>query len=77
MLPENSGRMIRLSVSMILLLPWNLKYQFAALRGPAAGRAVEDGFCVRCDEQARAQMRLRKQAAQLGFQLLPIASTGQ
>jgi len=33
----------------------------------------------RCDEQARqrAEMRLRKQAAQLGFQLLPIPATGQ
>ena len=33
----------------------------------------------RCDEEAhrRAEMRLRKQAAQLGFQLLPIAATGQ
>ena len=33
----------------------------------------------RCDEQAhqRAEMRLRKQAAQLGFQVLPIAATGQ
>ncbi len=32
-----------------------------------------------CDEQAqqRAEMRLRKQAAQLGFQLLPIPATGQ
>ena len=33
----------------------------------------------RCDEQAqqRAEMRLRKQAAQLGFQLLPIPAAGQ
>jgi hypothetical protein len=33
----------------------------------------------RCDEQAqqRAEMRLRKQAAQLGFQLLPIPATGE
>ena len=33
----------------------------------------------RCDQQAhrRAEMRLRKQAAQLGFQLLPIPATGQ
>ena len=33
----------------------------------------------RCDEQAqrRAEMRLRKQAARLGFQLLPIPATGQ
>jgi len=32
----------------------------------------------RCDEQAqqRAEMRLRKQAARLGFQLLPIPATG-
>jgi len=32
----------------------------------------------RCDEQAqrRAEMRLREQAAQLGFQLLPIPATG-
>ena len=33
----------------------------------------------RCDEQARqrAEMRLRKQAAHLGFQLLPIPATGE
>ena len=33
----------------------------------------------RCDEQAqrRAEMRLRKQAAELGFQLLPISAEGQ
>jgi transposase len=33
----------------------------------------------RCDEQAqhRAEMRLRKQAARLGFQLLPIPATGE
>ena len=33
----------------------------------------------RCDEQAhqRAEMRLRKQAARLGFQLLPIPPTGE
>ena len=33
----------------------------------------------RCDEQAhrRAEMRLRKQAAQLGFQVLPIPATGE
>jgi transposase len=33
----------------------------------------------RCDEQAqrRAEMRLRKQAAHLGFQLLPITTTGE
>jgi hypothetical protein len=33
----------------------------------------------RCDEQAqqRAEMRLRKQAAQLGFQLLPIPATAE
>ena len=33
----------------------------------------------RCDEQAqrRAEMRLRKQAAFLGFQLLPITTTGE
>jgi transposase len=32
-----------------------------------------------CDEQAhpRAEMRLRKQAARLGFQLLPIPATGE
>jgi hypothetical protein len=32
-----------------------------------------------CDEQAqqRAEMRLHKHAAQLGFQLLPIPATGQ
>jgi hypothetical protein len=33
----------------------------------------------RCDEQAqqRAEMRLRKQATRLGFQLLPIPTTGE
>jgi transposase len=33
----------------------------------------------RCDEQARrrAEMPLRKQAAQLGFQVLPIPATGE
>jgi hypothetical protein len=33
----------------------------------------------RCDEQAqrRAEIRLRKQAAHLGFQLLPITTTGE
>ena len=33
----------------------------------------------RCDEQAqrRAEMRLRKQATLLGFQLLPITTTGE
>jgi len=33
----------------------------------------------RCDERAqrRAEMRLRKQAAHLGFQLLPISTTEQ
>jgi hypothetical protein len=33
----------------------------------------------RCDEQARqrAETRLRKQAAQPGFQLLPIPATGE
>ena len=33
----------------------------------------------RCDEQAqqRAEIRLRKQAARLGFQLLPIAAPGE
>ena len=33
----------------------------------------------RCAQQAqqRAEMRLRKQAAQLGFQLLPILATGE
>jgi transposase len=32
-----------------------------------------------CDEQARqrAEMRLRKQAARLGFQLLPVPATGE
>ena len=33
----------------------------------------------RCDEEARqrAEMRLRKQAAHLGFQLLPITTAGE
>ena len=33
----------------------------------------------RCDEEAhrRAEMRLRKQAARLGFQLLPVPATGE
>jgi hypothetical protein len=36
-------------------------------------------FFHRCDEQAhqRAEMRLRKQATRLGFQLLPIPATGE
>jgi hypothetical protein len=41
--------------------------------------AYTESIFHRCDEQARqrAETRLRKQAARLGFQLLPIPTTGE